>query len=200
MNAGLVQDSVQKQDFLERIMRETDHMTRLINDILMISRLEAKETELVKTPVCFSSLVEEVVSELMPVAKKYQVTLHWECEQVSMPASERQLRELFTNLINNGIKYNVPGGQVVVWVGAKGKGIVIRVHDTGIGISEEDQTRIFERFYRVDKGRSKRVSGTGLGLSIVKHIVEYYDGTIRVESKLQKGSQFEIYLPAEKSD
>ena len=195
LNTGMVKDTVQQRDFLNRIMKETDHMTDLINNILMISRFETNETEVVKAEVKFVSLVEDVVYELMPVAKQYQVTLQWSCEPVSMQASEQQIREMFTNLINNAIKYNVPGGTVFVSVKICVNGILIKVEDTGIGIKEEDKTRIFERFYRVDKGRSKRISGSGLGLAIVKYIVEYYGGTIRVESEVQKGSTFEVYLP-----
>ena len=200
LNVGMVQDAMQQRDFLNRIMKETDHMTGLINNILQISSLEAKETEIVKAEVKFASLVEDVVHELMPVAKQYQVTLQWSCEPVSMWASEQQIRELFTNLINNGIKYNVPGGTVFVSVKTCENGIRIKVEDTGIGIKEEDRVRIFERFYRVDKGRSKRVSGTGLGLAIVKHIVEYYGGTIQVESEWEKGSTFQIYLPGKSEE
>ena len=89
----------------------------------------------------------------------------------------------------------MPGGSVFVSVKAWENGTLIRVEDTGIGIKEEDKTRIFERFYRADKGRCNRRSGSGLGLAIVKHIVEYYGGTIQVESELGKGSKFEVYLP-----
>lgn len=195
LNAGMVQDSVQQRDFLQRIMNETDHMTRLINEILLISRLESKEIEVVKAKVCLFPLVEDVVHELLPFAGQHDVTLQWSCEPVELFASEQQIRELFTNLINNGIKYNVPGGSVFVSVKAWENGTLIRVEDTGIGIKEEDKTRIFERFYRADKGRCNRRSGSGLGLAIVKHIVEYYGGTIQVESELGKGSKFEVYLP-----
>lgn len=195
LHVGMVQDHAQQRDFLQRIMNETDHMTRLINEILMISRLESNEIEVVKAKVCLLPLVEDVVHELLPFAGKHDVTLQWDCEPVELFASEQQIRELFTNLINNGIKYNVSGGNVFVLVKTWKDGILIRVKDTGIGIKEEDKTRIFERFYRVDKGRCNRRSGSGLGLAIVKHIVEYYGGTIQVESEWGKGSTFEVYLP-----
>lgn len=195
LNAGMVQDSMQQRDFLKRIMNETDHMTRLINEILMISRLESNEIEVVKAKVCFLPLVEDIMHELLPVAKKQDVTLKWSCEPVELFASEQQIRELFLNLIQNGIKYNVQGGSVVVSVGKWKDGILIRVEDTGIGIKEEDKLRIFERFYRGDKGRCNGKTGSGLGLAIVKYIVEYYNGTIQVESEWGKGSTFEVYLP-----
>ena len=194
LNAGMVQDSVQQIDFLQRIMNETDHMTRLINEILMIARLDSNEIEVVKAKVCLLPLVEDVVHELLPIAGQFDVTLQWNCAPVELFASEQQIRELLTNLINNGIKYNVPGGSVFVSVKEWENGILIQVQDTGIGIKEEDKTRIFERFYRVDKGRCKRRSGSGLGLAIVKYIVEYYGGTIQVESEWGKGSIFEVYL------
>ena len=195
LHVGMVQDNIQRRDFLNRIMNETDHMTRLINEILMLSRMESNEIEVVKAKVCFLPLVEDIAHELLPLARQHEVALQWNCEPVELFASEQQIRELFTNLINNGIKYNVPNGSVFVSVKAWEDGILIQIEDTGIGIRDEDKNYIFERFYRADKGRSKRISGSGLGLAIVKHIVEYYGGTIRVESEWGKGSMFEIYLP-----
>ncbi|MEG2231085.1 MAG: ATP-binding protein, partial [Lachnospiraceae bacterium] len=102
---------------------------------------------------------------------------------------------LITNLVNNGIKYNHAGGSVTVRIIRQMQNMVIEVQDTGMGISEEEKDRIFERFYRVDKGRSKKMGGTGLGLSIVKHIVEYYNGTIELISTPGEGSIFLVTLP-----
>jgi two-component system phosphate regulon sensor histidine kinase PhoR len=112
-----------------------------------------------------------------------------------MYANTQQLRELFNNLIINAIKYNKPGGKVWVTVTAEQNEVIITVEDTGVGIPEDAKVRIFERFYRVDKGRSKKVGGTGLGLSIVKHIVNYYNGSIEVQSKINVGTKFIARLP-----
>ncbi len=184
-----------KKDFLSRIKKETKNMTNLINDILMISRLETKEAEVVLSEVRISPLVKEVCDSLQPLAKEYGVTVSMNCRPISMVANVQQLRELFGNLITNAIKYNKPDGKVNVMVTLEGKDIIIIVEDTGVGIPEDSKQRVFERFYRVDKGRSKKVGGTGLGLSIVKHIVGYYNGTIELESKLMVGTKFTVRLP-----
>jgi len=173
-------------------------MTNLINDILMISRLETKEAEVLLTDVRISPLLNEVCKSLEPLAKEYQVDLKTNCKPLSMYANTQQLRELLNNLIINAIKYNKPGGEVVVTINSETKEVVITVEDTGVGIPEDSIQRIFERFYRVDKGRSKKVGGTGLGLSIVKHIVNYYEGSIQVESKLMEGTKFTVRLPIKK--
>lgn len=188
-----------KKDFLSRIKKESFNMTDLINDILMISRLETKEAEVILTEVRICPLLNEVYRSLEPLAKEYQVTLKSSCKPLSMLANTQQLRELFSNLITNAIKYNKPGGTVEVIVTSETKEIVITVEDTGVGIPEDAKLRIFERFYRVDKGRSKKVGGTGLGLSIVKHIINYYEGSIQVESKLMEGTKFTVHLPIKKT-
>lgn len=188
-------DEKMKKDFLARIKKETDNMTNLINDILMISRLETKEAEVIMTEVRICPLLTEVCNSLEPLAHEYQVTLKTSCKPFIMNANTQQLRELISNLITNAIKYNKPGGEVDVSVSVEAKEFVIVVEDTGVGIPEDAKQRIFERFYRVDKGRSKKVGGTGLGLSIVKHIVNFYEGSIEVESKLSVGTKFTVRLP-----
>ncbi len=195
LDQGFVQDESTRKDFVARILKETDNMTNLINDILMISRLEAKEAEVTFSTVRMAPLVAEIFESMEPIAADYQVMLHRECSPVSIEASAKQLRELLMNLISNGIKYNHPGGNVWVEVGSENGSLCLRVSDDGCGISAVDQERIFERFYRVDKGRSKKMGGTGLGLSIVKHIVEYYNGSIRLKSTPGKGSVFTVTLP-----
>lgn len=109
--------------------------------------------------------------------------------------SRRMIEDLLYNLVDNAIKYNKLGGRVSVNIYSKDSWAIIKVSDTGIGIPSEDQTRIFERFYRVDKSRSKKVGGTGLGLSIVKHIVEFHDGKIHLSSVEGEGTTIEVHLP-----
>jgi two-component system phosphate regulon sensor histidine kinase PhoR len=188
-------DEKMKKDFFSRIQKETDNMTELISDILMISRLETKEAEVILSEVRICPLLGEVCKSLEPLAKEYQVLIKTSCKPVTMKANEQQLRELFSNLITNAIKYNKPGGKVDVTVNVEVKDFVFVVEDTGVGVPEDAKQRIFERFYRVDKGRSKKVGGTGLGLSIVKHIVNFYDGTVEMESKLTEGTKFTVRLP-----
>lgn len=195
LNQGLVSDEAVQKDFLARILRETEHMTGLIDDILMISRLETKETEETFTTVCMQSLLVEVMESAEPIAADYGVTLHADCSPVWVRAGARQLRELLMNLISNGIKYNHSGGNVWVEIASCSGGLAIRVRDDGCGIGRTEQERIFERFYRVDKGRSRKMGGTGLGLAIVRHIVEFYGGDITLESVPGEGSCFTVRLP-----
>ena len=192
---GMAKDEKMQKEFLSRIKKETVNMTNLINDILMISRLETKEAEVIKTGVRICPLVREICDSLEMLARENQVTVHMNCKPLTIKANIQQIRELLGNLITNAIKYNKPGGKVEVTVTSESKEIIITVEDTGVGIPEESKQRIFERFYRVDKGRSKKVGGTGLGLSIVKHIVNFYEGTIEVESKLMVGTKFTVRLP-----
>ena len=195
LESGMIGDPAMQRDFAGRIKREAVRMTGLINDILMISRLETKEAEVVISDVRVSVLLDEILESLKPQAAAGQVFIHVDCQPLVIKANAQHMRELFTNLIGNAVKYNRPGGQVWVNVREADGRMVIRVRDNGVGIPEDSLDRIFERFYRVDKGRSRKQGGTGLGLSIVKHIVSYYHGAIRVESKLDEGSEFTVELP-----
>lgn len=195
LNNDMDFNGTMKKEFLARIMKETENMTNLINDILMISRLETKEVEVNLEEVRLYPLINEVCTSLEPLAIKCQVNVYINCKPLSMYANPGQLKELFSNLITNAIKYNKPGGRVKVKVSLENKDVVIVIEDTGVGIPEESKARVFERFYRVDKGRSKKMGGTGLGLSIVKHVVNYYNGSIHLESVVGEGSKFTIYLP-----
>ncbi len=191
-------DGSMKKEFLYRIKKETENMTNLINDILMISRLETKEVEVTLEEVRLFPLVKEVCESLEPLAQECQVKIIMNCRPLSINANSRQIRELLNNLITNAVKYNKPEGKVYVTVTAEGKDLVIIVEDTGVGIPDESKHRVFERFYRVDKGRSKKMGGTGLGLSIVKHVVNYNNGTIKLKSKVGEGSKFTVRLPMDK--
>lgn len=199
LDNGFVADEETKNKFIRRILKSTENMTQLIEDILMISRLETKDAEVTFSMVRLMPLVEEIFDAVEPIAAEYQVALHLEGEPITMEASVKQMRELLMNLIVNGVKYNHPGGNVWVKISASEHNVVIRVKDDGMGIGQEHQSRIFERFYRVDKGRSKKMGGTGLGLSIVKHIVEFNSGYMRLKSKLNAGSEFIISLPMERT-
>ncbi|MBE5962011.1 MAG: two-component sensor histidine kinase [Lachnospiraceae bacterium] len=195
LQGDFAKDEQTKEEFMERIIKETENMTTLINDILMISRLETHEAEMIVSEVRISILLGDVIKTLKPYADKNGITFHVECKPLIIEANPQQMRELLINLISNAVKYNKLGGKVEISIVSEGQDLDIVVSDTGVGIPEECISRIFERFYRVDKGRSKKVGGTGLGLSIVKHIVNYYNGTIEVKSELEKGSRFEVRIP-----
>ena len=195
LESGMIQDEATKADFASRIKKEAVRMTGLINDILMISRLEAKEAEVTFSDVRVSVLLEEIIDSLKPQAAEAQVFVHVDCQPLMIHANLQQMRELLTNLISNAIKYNRPGGQVWINIRETDGQMVIRVKDNVVGIPSDSLDRIFERFYRVDKGRSRKQGGTGLGLSIVKHIVNFYHGTIHVSSEPDMGSEFTVFLP-----
>lgn len=192
---GMATDENMKMEFMSRIKKEAQNMSGLINDILMISRLETKEAEITITEVRICPLINELIESLKPLATENQVTIEMSCKPIALSANHGQMRELFNNLITNAIKYNKPNGKVKIIVTIEGKDAVFIVEDTGVGIPEESKQRVFERFYRVDKGRSKKMGGTGLGLSIVKHIVNYYNGSIELDSKVGRGSKFTVRLP-----
>jgi two-component system phosphate regulon sensor histidine kinase PhoR len=192
---GMATDENMKLEFMGRIKKEAQNMTELINDILMISRLETKEVEVIRTDVRICSLINELIASLKPLAAENNITIEMSCKPIVISANHGQMRELFNNLLTNAIKYNKPNGQVKVYVTTEGNDAIFIVEDSGVGIPEESRQRVFERFYRVDRGRSKKLGGTGLGLSIVKHIVNYYNGTIELDSKEGRGSKFTVRIP-----
>ncbi len=198
LGSGLVTKEEVQQDFLSRIEKEADHMTNLINDILMISRLETKDVEVEMADLQIYPLVEEMLASLDPMACDYGVKVITECKPLTIAANVQQIRELLNNLLVNAIKYNKPEGIVRLTITSDKKDMVLTVSDTGVGIPKEAQRRVFERFYRVDKGRSKKMGGTGLGLSIVKHIVNYYGGSIQLDSQVDVGTTFTVRLPVVK--
>lgn len=196
LQSGMASDTQMQKEFLGRIHSEVEEMTSLINDILMISRLETKELMPTKEMLCVKSVAEEVKKTLKPLADENNVSLEIHCCDEFVYMDRSHLQGILSNLIGNAVKYNRPGGFVQTGITMDSTSLSIRVEDSGIGIAKEDQKRIFERFYRVDKGRSKRVAGTGLGLSIVKHVTEFYGGCVSVESQSGVGSTFLVQLPA----
>ena len=196
LQSGMASDTNMQKEFLGRIHSEVEEMTSLINDILMISRLETKELMPTKEILCVKSVAEEVKKTLKPLADENNVSLEIHCCDEFVYMDRSHLQGILSNLMGNAVKYNRPGGFVQTDITMDSTSLSIRVEDSGIGIAKEDQKRIFERFYRVDKGRSKRVAGTGLGLSIVKHVTEFYGGCVSVESQSGVGSTFLVQLPA----
>jgi two-component system sensor histidine kinase SenX3 len=193
------EDPVQARLFAAQLKKETERLSHLITDLLDLTRLESQEG--VENPVAVDvrSVLMTVLARMRRVARKKNITLQWKrfgrAAQYTVRGDETLLTSMFTNLVDNAVKYTPPGGRVEVTGGFEGREIVIRVSDTGIGIPEGKLPRIFERFYRVDKARSKETGGTGLGLSIVKHTAENHGGRVAVESTLGEGSTFTVYLP-----
>jgi signal transduction histidine kinase len=192
-------DPVQARLFAAQLKRETERLSRLITDLLDLTRLESQEGVENPEPVDVRGVLMTVLARMRRVARKKNVTLQWRrfgrAAEYTVRGDETQLSSMFTNLVDNAVKYTPPGGRVEVTGGSEGSEIVIRVSDTGIGIPEAKLPRIFERFYRVDKARSKETGGTGLGLSIARHIAENHGGRVAVESTPGVGSTFTVYLP-----
>ena len=188
---------VQPEDvphFIGQIRMEATRMVTLIGDIIRLSQLDEGD-EMPREKVELLSLAEEVTDSLKDEAAKKKVTLVVEGQAASIEGVRRLLYEIFYNLCDNAIKYNVPGGSVHFFVDSNEKSAVVKVADTGIGIPAEDQSRVFERFYRVDKSHSKASGGTGLGLSIVKHAVQYHHGSIELKSEPGKGTEITCIFP-----
>lgn len=180
---------------LDCVLKESDHMTKLINDILTISKLEAKDYVVQKSHIKLKELLTNVLNSLSIQANDMNLEFDVSCENVIVYANLDHMQGILYNLISNAIKYNKPNGKVIIIIKERLDNVLIKVMDTGIGISKEDQKKVFQRFYRADKQRSKVVAGTGIGLAIVKHIVQFYQGSISLQSKENEGTSIEIALP-----
>ncbi len=194
---GMVNSEEDRQRFLTMIGVEVDRLISLINDILEISELESAVIPQAKEYTPALTAARDAANFLAPQAAERQIDVQVDGEEVEAALPPARLREVLLNLIENGIKYNQPGGTVRVTIGEADGSAVLTVADTGIGIPPEAQSRVFERFYRVDKGRSKAAGGTGLGLAIVKHIAMLYGGTIRLESQLGEGTTITVTFPGQ---
>ncbi len=191
MKSGMVEPEDMMR-FSEKIHKESSRMIILIEDIIKLSKLDEQDTALEKSEVDLYELCCEIKTRLQFLAEKKNVQIGLTGERVTYSGVYQILDEMVYNIVENAIKYNQDGGQVQIWVGKVLQGAKIIVEDTGIGIPKEQQERIFERFYRVDKSHSKATGGTGLGLSIVKHGALYHNAEIRVESELGKGTKMEL--------
>lgn len=178
--------------FSEKIHTEASRLITLVGDIIKLSKLDDENVELEIEDVELYGMTREIASRLAFQAEKKQVHMEVTGEQVKVQGISQVLDEMIYNLAENAIKYNVDGGGVTIWTGATLEGPKIVVSDTGIGIPKEEQERIFERFYRVDKSHSKEIGGTGLGLSIVKHGALLHHATVTVDSAVGEGTRIEI--------
>lgn len=177
--------------FAGEISKSSKRLLTLINDILRLSELDAT-TEVPMENVDLYELAEKCVNMLQVNAEKQNVTLMLTGKATRMQANKEMMEELLYNLISNAIRYNRPYGNVVVSVNREEEHVSLTVEDTGIGISHADQERVFERFYRVDKSRSKSTGGTGLGLAIVKHVVQCHGAKLKMNSQLGTGTRIEV--------
>lgn len=190
-----IQDSAQIDTCLDCVLKESDHMTQLINDILTISKLETEEMQVTYSHIQVKKLLDSVVETLKPQIEAMHLNVYVNATEFTVFASLDHIKGIFYNLISNAIKYNKQNGRIDVVLKKNQKNMYFSVEDTGVGIAQEEQSRIFQRFYRVDKQRSKTIPGTGLGLSIVKHVVYYYQGKIHLTSKEDVGTKITVELP-----
>ncbi len=197
LQQGAIDDRDSAMRFLSIISMEAERLTRLIDDVLSLSSLESGKKRDANEPIPFAPYVRQMCELLQSTAKEKNIQLHLEDQSrgVSVVASEDKLKQILINLIDNAIKYTPDDGHVAVSVDVEDEKLVLRVKDDGIGIEQESIPRLFERFYRVDKGRSRSMGGTGLGLAIVKHIVIELGGRIDVSSTYGEGSVFTVVLP-----
>lgn len=184
--------------FAARIHQEAGRLITLVDDILRLAQLDEQAGFPDKEDVDLYALAEDVISRLYPLAEQRNVSVSLEGERVVISGYRKILEEMVYNLCDNAIKYNIPGGSVNVGVKRLGEKVVVSVADTGIGIPEKHQPHVFERFYRVDKSRSKETGGTGLGLSIVKHGVIIHGAEIKLNSSPGAGTKIEIFFPNER--
>src|SRR5829696_1197388 len=197
LETGAMQDSESCQRFLSIIRKNASRMHELIDDILELTAIEGGNVQLRAAPVKLQSLVHDVCSSLAVKASAHSVTLKNDiASEVIVHADVRRLEQMLTNLIDNGIKFSHEHGTVTISYesGARDK---ILVHDNGEGIPAQHLERLFERFYRVDRARSRDMGGTGLGLAIVKHLALLHGGEVTVTSELGRGTTFTIHLPAD---
>jgi two-component system phosphate regulon sensor histidine kinase PhoR len=188
-------DPVEGPRFVQMIQRNLRRLEALLDDILALSRLESRPETLPRAPLDLAGVVRTAADELVERARQAGVGLSVRAEHCPVVGDAPTLRRVVDNLLVNAITYTPRGGQIEVVLEPRNGCAELGVKDTGIGIPEEDLDRIFERFYRVDKARSRSAGGTGLGLAIVKHAVGLHGGTVEVKSKLASGSTFTVRIP-----
>jgi signal transduction histidine kinase len=196
IEGGVTQQKEQKE-FLGIIHRESDRLAKLIDDLLDLSRIESGKMAMVLMPMDLLPAVKRAAAilEKQAASKSIRITLDIPSGTPRILADESRLSQVILNLLDNAVKYTPEVGDVRISAVADGHFVRVDVSDTGVGIPEADIPRIFERFYRVDKARSRELGGTGLGLSIVKHIVQAHGGQVSVRSAPSKGTTFSFIIP-----
>ena len=198
---GALEDPANNRRFVSLIEKETSRLTHLIDDLLQLSQVESRAVPLKLQPVDVPALMREAWGDVERQAAARRMSVSWELagSLPKIPGDIERLRQVFVNLFDNAIKFNQDGGRITVRGRVDGWMLVVEVEDTGIGIPEPDLARIFERFYRVDKARSREQGGTGLGLAIAKHIIELHQGRIEARSRLGHGAILSVSLPISSS-
>lgn len=197
LQMGAIANEKFKERFLSNIQREADRLTRLVNELLVLSNVQDAKTALHLSSFELSEMLEDVMSTMQPHARVNDIQLvsDFGADLPIMTADRDRVLQVLINLVDNAIKCNRPHGTVTLAAHSEGQNVTLKVTDTGIGIPSLDLPRIFDRFFRVDKARSRVTGGTGLGLSIVKDLIEAHGGEIKVDSTVNVGTTFTIVLP-----
>jgi two-component system phosphate regulon sensor histidine kinase PhoR len=186
-------------------LKQSDRLNLILEDLLQLSKIESGQVQFKQEPLHIGSVIERTIAMIKPLAdkKQHRLIAQVDADLPLITGDQERLVQVLANLLDNSIKYTPEGGQITLSARrlpatrtGPGDGVELMVSDTGIGIPEADRPRVFERFYRVDKARSRELGGTGLGLAIVKHIVEGHGGQIHVEANVPSGSRFVVRLPA----
>ena len=195
LQGGAINDRTTASDFLNRIEAEVDRLAQLVSELTELSRIETGKSELKLEPVNMNLLIEEVIAQLKPQAARQKLSFHKKLLPglPAIQADKERIRQVIVNLMHNAIKFNRSGGSIITATEAFEDSVLVEISDTGIGITEKDLPRIFERFYKTDKSRAGQ--GSGIGLAIAKHIVEAHGGEIKVRSDEGKSSTFSFKLP-----
>ena len=195
--AGAIDDPQNRERFLGIILEHSRRLARLTDDLLKLSQMDADRLEVEIRGVSVAELIEGCIETAQHRAaeKDLHVTADFPADLPNIAGDRRRLAEVLQNLLDNAIQYTLAGGRIMVGAALRGTDVVFTVSDTGIGIPKVDQSRIFERFYRVDAARSREAGGTGLGLAIAKHLVEVHGGRIWVDSEIGQGSKFHFSVP-----
>ena len=197
--AMLLQDKVPEEtykEFLHDINSEVDRMTEIVNDLLALARLENNENSLNISEVDVNKMLKDIIKRLQPLAETKNIDVSFEAmKEVKVDADQVKLSLAISNLVDNGIKYTPVDGKVKVSVDADNQDCFITVQDSGIGISEQEQSRIFDRFYRVDKTRDRETGGTGLGLAITHSVIMLHNGSVKIISGEGEGATFIVRMP-----
>lgn len=195
--AGAIDDSQNRTRFLEIILEHSRRLARLTEDLLVLSKMDAERLELEIRRLSVSQLIESCLetAQRRAAEKDLRISVNTPHRLPDIAGDRRRLAEVLQNLLDNAIQYTLPGGQIMLSAEEGDAEVVVTVSDTGIGIPQADQPRIFERFYRVDVARSREAGGTGLGLAIAKHLVEVHGGRLWVDSEVGQGSQFHFSVP-----
>jgi two-component system phosphate regulon sensor histidine kinase PhoR len=195
--AGAIDDPQNRERFLGIILEHSHRLARLTDDLLKLSQMDADRLELEIRRISVSELIESCVQTAghRAAEKDILVSVSIPGDLPDIAGDHRRLAEILQNLLDNAIQYTLPGGRIILSAAVRDPDVIFAVADTGIGIPKVDQSRIFERFYRVDAARSREAGGTGLGLAIAKHLVEVHGGRIWVDSEIGQGSEFHFSVP-----